>query len=330
MRLFQCLIALGICMIAISGPANAELMEAFVTQVFNWKIPDERPHLLLSRGMVLAWLKDPSTFMPIDNAQGFYNSGDRSLVIVPPGTALLAFPPRTSRGTELAGRLRDVRYQLAVTRDGLWGVIDTGQRRLFLDEPDLAKIAAEEKDADDLPKFGMLKATAYTATSVAPASPPAAAPTTAVDQPIALTRGELFRILEEDGDQSVIDFNANVPVITSKFASAPAPRGKFSLPANRTAPFRITNDIVPHEQMEQWRQGKAAYSRIFAVSFANLRVPALAKIRFGCGDAVTLTRKDASNRDIKAGFEVSVGGSFWTWVKAGLNSSGSFPINTPK
>jgi hypothetical protein len=93
MPVLKSLIVSALCTIPICRPLHAELMQDFITQAFDWKIPSERPHLMLSRGVVLAWLKDPSTFLPADNAQGFYSSGDRSLVIVPPGTAFIAFPP---------------------------------------------------------------------------------------------------------------------------------------------------------------------------------------------------------------------------------------------
>jgi hypothetical protein len=215
---------------------------------------------------------------------------------------------------------------LAVTRDGFWGIIDTAKERLFLDEPDLVKMSAEEKDGDDFPKFGMLTSTAYTA------KPPTPAPSSTSASPagvtpddrspsIPLTRGEIFRILEDNGENLTIDFN-------SKFADhAPKPgspaQPQLTVPSSRVASFRLSGEIVPREQLDQWRRGSAEYSVIFGSSFANLRVPALAIVRFGCGETTTLTQKNASNKEIKAGFEAGAGGSFWTWLKAKIDISGS-------
>jgi hypothetical protein len=73
-------VIIGVIILAPQS-SRAELMESFVKKAFCWQSPEERPHLMLSRGIVLAWLKDPSTFLPVNNAQGYYDGGDRSMVI---------------------------------------------------------------------------------------------------------------------------------------------------------------------------------------------------------------------------------------------------------
>ncbi len=158
-----------------------------------------------------------------------------------------------------AGNLQQ--SQLAVTRDGLWGVIDTAQRRLFFDEPDLIKLSIEEQVGDEFPKFGMLKVMVYTASLAAakPPSTPTSPTATAPDgqpQPISLplTRGEVFRILGDDGANSTIDLNGKLMAATSK-PDSPGSSWTFAIPSNRIAAFRVIDDIVPHDQVDQWRQG---------------------------------------------------------------------------
>jgi hypothetical protein len=315
------LVIVGVTILG-SQSSRAELMESFVKKAFYWQIPDERPHLMLSRGVVLAWLKDPSTFLPVNHEQGYYESGDRSMVIVPPGMFFIAFPPRTKAYLKSGGRLTDTKFQLAVTRDGLWGIVNISSKDLFLDEPDLVKISAEEKDGEEFPKFGMLKSSYFEA-------PPSVGDPTRQSIPAGregassnyalLTRGEYFRVLEDTGEFMTIDFNGNLPALKKKRDSLASPQATYKVPSEQVASIRIVDVVGSSEKVASWSKGNANYEEdLFGRSFSNLRVPASAAVRFGCGETATLTQKDTNNKEIKAEFDSSAGGSFWAWLKATL------------
>jgi hypothetical protein len=125
----------------------------FLDQLFDWG-PGERPQIVISRGVILAWLPDPRQ-LPRNPEAYFWHNAQR-LIIVDPGTALLTFSPKTNldnfRGT--SGGNQDKNYVLAVTRDGFWGVLDMSNGLLFIDESDLRAMAKEEAGSSS-PQFGM-------------------------------------------------------------------------------------------------------------------------------------------------------------------------------
>jgi hypothetical protein len=324
MTRFVVVLAIAFGLASTGEKTWAEPMAPFVQQVFDWTDTSSRPEINVSRGTVMAWLKDPATIMPVNNAREYYLYGDRTVVIVPPGTAFITFPPwsgNDARKVKTSSRPTSDQYRLAVTRDGMWGIVDTGPRarRLFLAEGDLRRLAAAETSERET-QVGMMVMSGYDLTAGQGGASPA--------KPVTLTRGELFRIVRDDGGDLSIDFKGDNPLISEKFQgpdrSRPpnVPDATYTIPRDQVRVIQITDDIVPSPEYKAWTEGSARYSVIFDATFANLRVPSDSTLTFGCGDKMTLTFKQSLDGKVRATAETSFGADFWTWFKVKFAVSG--------
>jgi hypothetical protein len=220
--------------------------------------------------VILAWLPDPRQ-LPRNPEAYFWHNAQR-LIIVDPGTALLTFSPKTNldnfRGT--SGGNQDKNYVLAVTRDGFWGVLDMSNGLLFIDESDLRAMAKEEAGSSS-PQFGMWATSAanfYTEVSNRKVL-------------LGLTRGEVFRIISDDGNNTVIDFGGSVPsvmgkqsVLRKEYKDIDAGLTKFTIPDTEGSftAIQVSDDLVPDRDLDAWRNERGDYQDIFSDTFGDLRV----------------------------------------------------------
>jgi hypothetical protein len=304
-------------------------VRAFLSDVFSWKVPEDRPRLIISKGVVLAWLTDPATFLPTPNPRSFYENGNRPLVIVPAGKAIIAFPPRTSNAAsvKLGQRLTDKQYQLAVTEDGKWGVIDLNRTTRFFDEPVLWKYSTEEAQFvvpvnpdQDVPTFGMWNGLALPFDATA-----------SHDQSVGLTSGDTFRILQFEGDQAVVDFKSSLRDIQSKRGDIEGaakkigaqPADTFRIPSSGVVQFQINDTLVPHDKLDDWRHGNANYLDIFRHAFSNVRIPSGTTMTAGCGVTTNFTTNDSRELGLSATGEQSLGGTWFGLLTAKVSFSES-------
>lgn len=276
-------------------------MDNFVTKTLNWT-KEERPGLAISRGLVMAWLPDPSAFLPANPGDYYWNQSNRRIV-VSPGVPLLIFPPRldAERAANPGARISDKEYQLAVTQDGFWGIIDTFQRKSFLAEADLQRIADQEAELGPGSHFGILVGVTYQIPG---------------PLPVTLSRGEVFRIVSDPSDRTMIDFDSDVANMRSKIAdiNALARNAQSAVPKQfpvdddsaKYVDFRVTGTLVRDDLVKDWRSGSGNYSEIFHGSFSSLRWPNESQLGLSCDAKVTVKSASATEAKFAAGGGISI------------------------
>jgi hypothetical protein len=295
------------------GSATAAGMDEFLKNVLTWT-QEERPRLMISRGAILAWIKDPTDFNSANPADYYWSSNSK--VVVSPGTPVMRFPPRLNkeRQLEYPGRLADSQYQLALTKDGFWGVIDTTQSNSFLDEADVLKIASVEPADSTDSQFGIFVGSAHQI----------------YDTPsVWLSRGEIFHIVRSTPDFIDIDFNSDVANMKAKLADMGAAQSGVTTPSTfkleftaKFVDFRITGKLVPSASVRDWQTGRGNYTDIFNGAFASLWIPREAELQQGCSETIIKTKGEAEAK-ITGETSASVSAQILAWLQAKLSLSAS-------
>ena len=312
----------------------AAYADAFLDQAFLWSV-GERPELIISKGVVIAWIEDPSNHLPTDPDAYYWHDAER-LIIVAPGTPMLIFPPRDNqislpaqnifsgrfiRPAQIQSRLQSPDYWLCVTQDGFWGVFNKSQTKLYIDESDLTKMAREEESSDSgTPLFGMALTTATNLQESDSSSNIA----------VGLTRGEMFRIEEDDGSTSKIDFGGDIPSITSKQADLAQKRGtqsvgtiSFSLSDDLYKQIQVSGALVPEADLSSWLNGVGNYRDIFNSAFSDIRIPQEEFVDVTCGQTISVSSEEASNASIAASAQIGATTNFWRILTATLSINGA-------
>ena len=302
------------------GTAVASRMSDFVHNTLQWT-GAERPSLAISRGLVLAWLPDPATFLPSNPGDYYWRTNERRLVVAP-GVPLMLFPPRLDRTRAGGdrGRLSDPQYQLAVTQDGFWGVLDTSQSKSILIESDLRKIVDQESSRGPESQFGILVQTSYQIPG---------------PLPVTLSRGEVFRITSDSSSTPMtIAFDSEIANMKSKLDDIAVLTKKNSMDIPSVFPIdentmkyvdiRISGALVTTGLLKDWRAAAGHYEEIFSGSFSSLRVPDLAVVSRDCDSKTTI--KSASDKEValtgSAGVSISAKIFSYFETKADLSASG--------
>ena len=258
------------------------------------------------------------------------------MVVVPPGKALIVFPPR-SKASKYKPRASRGSYQLAVTEDGIWGIFDLSKPRLFLDEADLQKLAQEEKKGG-FETFAMWVPTAVQIDLSADEKNSFS---------VAFTRGEIIRIVKREEEQAQFDLNADVNLFAEKrkqiadYADKAkrediktAPTWKLTSDPNQLIAFRILDLLVPPDQLDAWisTSGYAGsvftYQDLFQRSFASIRVPQDVGTSEGiCGETLKEERK--KSLEASGAVKGKVGGtwSIWSWLPVSGSVEGEVKQN---
>ena len=274
--------------------ALAGQMADFIHKTLQWT-KDERPALGISRGLIMAWLPDPSTDLP-HNPGSYYLNSAQQRMIVAPGVPLMIFPPRQPGSKDDGTRLSGQEYQLAVTQDGFWGVIDTAQSNSLIIESDLRKIVDAEASRHSQSVFGIIVQTTFQMPG---------------PLPVTLSRGEVFRITSESSDPNVtIDFNSDVVGISSKQSDIAdlAKKSATTVPTNFTIDpdqvkyidIKISGSLVRDDLLKDWRSGQGHYEDIFNNAFSSLRWPNKFEIGQSCDTKVTIKSAADGSAEIKA------------------------------
>jgi hypothetical protein len=325
MRTFALILLATLIALGGSFDARAGRMDTFVDNVFNWRV-GERPKLIMSLGTVMVWVRDPTDSLPIDSPEQFYNArATRTLVLLPPGSMLIVFPPRRpenwrsflgflGKGTPPEGRLKSERYMLAVSEQGLWGVFDAqgGNQNLFVDEPVLQCLAGEEM-RDGVAGLGVVAASALNPELTTAGGTPL---------PIGLSRGEMVRVLDDSGQSLTVDANGACNPLKSTGAKIAGwakqnnvtPPAKFSLPSDKSqvATAHIVDTFVNRNDVAAWQTGKdedgffSYENKIFNRSFASVRIPNSDPLEVRCNDTTETTSKTSSDFTSKAGAALGI------------------------
>ncbi len=290
-------------------------LDEFTKLAFRWTGSEERPSLIMSKGTLLAWLRDPATYRGGTNPKWFFNSSpERSMIIVPPGQYMMVFPPRRPVVERTrSDRIQSSRYWLAVTLDGFWGVFDHDATNLYLNESDIQKyLAAEIGPSGELTTFVMGATTTFPFP----------------DGLGALTRGETAHELSRLGGDVVISFDSAFRDMTDKqrqlnerarTSGHPAPTS-FHVDEGAVVPIRVS-DVVPPEKLTAWASGNLNYKETFESNFSSIRIPLGTSIPFGCGETRKIYTKRESDVSGEVTGEIGAGGSVMTWMTAKLGLS---------
>jgi hypothetical protein len=305
----------------------AKDMAAFLKGQASWIDPNDRPQLLLSRGTVIAWIADP--FDLPKSFANHMNSGE--LVVIPPGTAMVAFPPRKPCSKGLMQRLSqpcppapgtdrgsDQRYHLVLTQGGFWGVLDrtSAGSSFVLDENDLKPMA----DAEHRLQARFLLATTQIVN----------VPYAVGDAKTVFSRGEVFQRAEptacssEQVGSSCVDFNLNSPTFKNSKnriddmakKAGVKPLAAMQVSEQDVIDIQILATIVPEPAFEKWYAGKGGYEEILTGGvFASLRLVSRNAHQARC-DTEWWSKTDLAS---KTGIEVEVGGKLSPGLPAGLD-----------
>jgi hypothetical protein len=280
---------------------------------------------MMSRGTIMAWIPDPSVINPADTEDYYLNSA-RRLIVVPPGTALMVFP-HNSLPDPAVDRIESARtdhYWLAVTKNGFWGIIEVatsgGNANLLIGEIGLKAIAQQEANTSDSSYIGMLS-------SAAADGPTANASS---GNPIGLTRGELFRVVSDDGSQSTIDFGGLIASLFDRGAKIPANiRSNTYLiddsneDSDSILHIQVFGPLVPAEDLSDWEAGHGDYYDIFNKTFADLRIPGAGYVEIPCGTTITTEYEQSTAAAIDASVSFDPSGHWLDDVIGNLNLAAS-------
>jgi hypothetical protein len=279
---------------------------------------------MVTLGTDLAWIPDPATNNPSD-PEDYWNEDAPRIVILTPGTELMVFR-RNGPANSVADAedlKQPVHYWLAVTRDGLWGIIKvvTGKgsdSNTLIGEAGLKAIAKDEDSANDslYPYIGMVNPASYAAPSV---SGPA--------NDIAwLQYGQLVRVLADDGDNSTIDFGGVVASVFNKYSAIPPNEqsGKFLVSdnANVIHALEIDGDIIPRDDEPSWMQGQDVYRDIFEEKFGSIQIPGIQYVDMPCGMEITVSTEQSAGADASISVNIDPSGRWLDAVLGKLDISG--------
>jgi hypothetical protein len=322
------MLAIVLIISATAAGARAASIDDFIKETFAWGA-GERPKLIMSRGALIAWVQDPTTSPSIGNPRQFFESGESRIVVVPPGKALILFPPRI-KSSKYKARASRQSHQLAVTEDGIWGIFNLSNPSLFLDEADLQKLARDERDKKDgFETFAMWVSTGVDIDLSAAGDG---------SFRVGFTRGEIIRILKREAEQAQFDLNAPLMLFEKKRdeIAAKAKKENIKTPLswkltfdpNQLRLFQILDSLVPPEQLDAWISAAGysgsvfSYQELFERSFASIRVPEDVETSDGiCGETLKEAQKKSLDASATERGEISGKWSLWSWFSTSASIS---------